>query len=693
MLAEELSALGAAVRPVGSGVAFTGSLETAYRACLWSRTASRVLLPLARVPAGDTQALYEGARSVEWERHVVATGTIAVDCTLVRSPIEHSHYAALRVKDAIVDRFRDREGCRPSVDVARPDLQVYVFVHRDRATLGLDLSGQPLHRRGYRTEGGAAPLKENLAAGLLLYAGWPDLVSRGAPFVDPMCGSGTLPIEAALIAADAAPGLRRPYFGFLGWLGHDSTLWSRLLDEAEARRSAGLERIGDIAGYDNDPRAVAAARTNAEHAGLGEKVQIERRSLVDARAAGEGNGLVLTNPPYGKRLGEQDRLVPLYACLGETLEQRFRGWRAGVFTGNGELAPVLGLAPVARHGLYNGPIECELLSFDLPAQARPDKGAEMFANRLRKNLKNLRRWAAREEISCYRVYDADMPEYAVAIDRYANDDCHLHVQEFQAPGTVDPAAAGRRLREALVSTGAVFQADWDHVHFKRRRRHRRGEQYERRDSLGRFHQVREGAYRFLVNFTDYLDTGLFLDHRPTRQLIQSLAAGRHCLNLFAYTGTATVYAAGGGALSTTSVDLSQTYLDWARRNLELNGFGGAHHRLVRSDCLGWLEHQEQIKRPRRFGLIFLDPPTFSTSKAMRQTLDVQRDHVTLIRRCMPLLERDGVLIFSNNYRRFEIDRQGLSDFRVEDITRDTIPKDFARNPRIHNCWRIVWPAP
>ncbi len=709
LLADELRALGAhTVKEVRAGVSFEGTLALAYRVCLWSRTANRVLLPLARFEAPSPEALYEGVRFIDWAEHMAPDGRLAVDFTTSASQITHSHFGALKVKDAIVDQFRDACGVRPSVDVERPDLRINVYLRRDEATVGIDLSGDSLHRRGYRLEGAAAPLKENLAAAILLRASWPSIAEAGGALIDPMCGSGTFPIEAALIAADSAPGLFRDYFGFLGWKGHDAALWEQLIAEARERREAGLARIPLIAGYDADPAAVRVARENLRRAGLGERIRIERGELARLeRPVGYETGLVVVNPPYGERLGDQKSLAPLYASLGDILKQRFVGWKAAVFTGNPGLAKGMGLRAKRTHTLYNGPIECRLLRFDVEPQwfwerterreaaqaaLSPDElgpGAEMFANRLRKNLRELGRWARREGIDCYRLYDADMPEYALAIDLYQGEQRWVHVQEYEAPKTIDPKKAQTRLREALAVIPQVLEIPPTQMFLKVRRRQTGLLQYEKQAAEQKFYPMREGGYTFLVNFTDYLDTGLFLDHRLTRVLIRKLAQGRHCLNLFAYTGTATVYAAAGGAKSTTSVDMSNTYLGWARRNMALNGYEGRMHEFVQDDCIKWLDAQAADRSSKRYGLIFLDPPTFSTSKRMEQTFDVQRDHVALIRKTVSLLEQGGTLIFSNNYRKFKMDTEALPDLRIENITRETIPKDFARNPRIHNCWRIA----
>jgi 23S rRNA (guanine2445-N2)-methyltransferase / 23S rRNA (guanine2069-N7)-methyltransferase len=280
-----------------------------------------------------------------------------------------------------------------------------------------------------------------------------------------------------------------------------------------------------------------------------------------------------------------------------------------------------------------------------------------------------------------------MPEYSFAVDIYGNDERYACVQEYAAPPTVSRDAARSRRDEALSVLPEVLGLPAERIALRVRRRQRHGEQYEKVDSERSFHVVREGRYRFLVNFTDYLDTGLFLDHRITRRRIGELAAGRRFLNLFAYTGTATVYAAGGGATSSTTVDMSNTYLEWAKRNLALNGLAGPNHGFVHADCIAWLEDQAREAGPR-YGLVFVDPPTLSRSKRMEREFDVQRDHVQLLRLVAALLEPDGVILFSNNYQRFKLDAESLADFEVEDLGRKTLPEDFRRNPKIHVAYLL-----
>jgi 23S rRNA (guanine2445-N2)-methyltransferase / 23S rRNA (guanine2069-N7)-methyltransferase len=441
---------------------------------------------------------------------------------------------------------------------------------------------------------------------------------------------------------------------------------------------------------------------------LGKRVHVERRDLESLARVDDGPGLICTNPPYGERLGAEPELESLYRLLGSKLREQFVGWQAAILTGNPALGRTLGIHARRTHTLWNGPIECRLLRFDIEprrfeqergsegailrdsgtARARP--GAQMFANRLQKNLRELGEWAQAAGVSCYRVYDADMPEYAFAIDLYQGDDRWLYVQEYEPPRTVDARGARQRRDEALSVLPEIFGIELDHVHFRTRKRHKPGEQYTKRAETGVDHVVYEDGLKFLVNFTDYLDTGLFLDHRPMRAKIRELAAGQRFLNLFAYTCSATVHAAAGGARATLSIDLSSTYLERARRNLDINGFGRREHQLLRADCLAWLE--EQVKMGElgpRFGLMFVDPPTFSHSKRTTGYFDVQRDYVRLITLAASLLTPRGTMIFSTNFERFRLDEAALAPLKVKDITEQSIPRDFARHARIHHCYAIT----
>ncbi|CAM5537452.1 bifunctional 23S rRNA (guanine(2069)-N(7))-methyltransferase RlmK/23S rRNA (guanine(2445)-N(2))-methyltransferase RlmL [Rhodanobacter lindaniclasticus] len=695
LLRDELVALGALdVREALAGAHFSGTLETAYLACLWSRLASRILLPLAEFDAADDDALYRGVQTIDWSTHLAAHATFAVDAGTALSKLTHSQFIGLRVKDAVVDQFRQRDGSRPGIDTEEPDIRINLRLRRDRATVSLDLAGTPLHRRGWREEQGEAPLKENLAAAMLLRAQWPAVYAAGGALLDPMCGSGTLLIEGALMAADVAPGLRREYFGFLGWQQHDIALWRGLLDAAKQRAETGLRALRPcFFGSDADPRMVQTAKRNAQQAGVAGFFTLDRQDMAHAAPPpGIDYGLVITNPPYGERLGDRAEMPRLYRALGDTLRQRFTGWRAAVLAGDVELGRAMQLHADKRYALYNGALETVLLTFDLkprdekPREPKPlSAGAQMLKNRLEKNVKHLRKRLAREGIHGWRAYDQDLPEYAAAIDVYGDTggDDHLHIQEYRAPADVPPDVARLRLREIARVAGEVLGVPRERIAIKTRERGKGGSKYGQLDQRGEFIEVEEGGLKFLVNLTDYLDTGLFLDHRLVRAKLRELAHGKCFLNLFAYTATASVHAAAGGALETTSVDLSATYLEWASRNLALNGFTGADHRLMQFDALDFLQRDRG-----HYGLIFVDPPTFSNSKRA-DDFDVQRDHVKLLEACNQRLTRDGVIVFSNNFRRFKLDREALeTHFEIEDWSAPSIPFDFARRADIHGCWLL-----
>ena len=701
VLAEELAQFGATnLRERSNDVKFQGTLETGYRACLWSRTATRVLLSLGSLDASSTEKLFAALGRIDWREHLSPGATLACDCSGGNESIRHTLYGAQLLKDAVCDNLRASTGARPDIRPERPDVLLHLHVEGSEAFVSVDISGESLHRRGYRQETGAAPLKENVAAAILLRSGWEALCQEDAILLDPMCGSGTFLTEGALIAADAAPGLTREYFGFQGWHGHDASLWESLCVEARARRGARIPRRC-ILGSDIDTDAVRMSLANAAKAGVADWVQVEKRNIADVQRPAAPRGLLVCNPPYGERIGAESSLPALYGELGLVMRERFEGWQAAILTGNPPLARHLGVYAKRSHRFMNGTIECRLLRFELepgsvqrPAEVvrvdwaqRP--GAQMFANRLRKNLRQLEPWAQREGIECYRLYDADMPEYAFAIDLYGREPRHVYVQEYAAPKSVEEEGARERRREAFAVLPDVLAVPASHIHARTRQAQKGSSQYEKRDGSAQDAErfvVSEAGLKFWVNFRDYLDTGLFLDHRLVRDLLRGWARGADFLNLFCYTGSATVFAAAGGAHSSASVDLSNTYLEWAEQNLMLNGLDGAQHRLQRADCLDWLE-QASAERAA-FDLIFLDPPTFSNSKRMQGVLDVQRDHLGMLRRSMALLRPGGRLVFSTNFTRFKLDPAALAEFVVEDITSRTISRDFARNARIHHCFVV-----
>ncbi len=702
LLVDELLALGASKATAATaGVNVEGDAAVAYRCAMFSRLASRVLWPLAEFACENEQDLYQGVHALDWSEHVAPEGTLAVDAHVSGPTLTHERFAAQRVKDAIVDRIRERHGVRPSVDVDAPDLRLNFVLRKGKGLLAVDLGGGALHRRGWRGSQGEAPLKENLAAAVLLRGAWPSVFAAGGALLDPMCGSGTLLIEGALMAADVAPGLLRDLQGASApptrWLGFDEAHWRALIDEATQR-----ERVGRAAlqsrfyGSDLDPHAIRAARDNAARAGVVEIIDLAVRDVAQLAVMVELRGLAVCNPPYDARLAADPQL---YRALGDGFKRAAPGWKASLLCGDPELARATGLRAAKKYQVFNGAIECVLIVCDpvlspqreIPVDAAApalSEGAQMVANRVRKNLKASKTWRSREGVTCYRVYDADIPEYAAAVDVYIGDitgELWLHVQEYAAPVEIPEPTTRKRLQELIAGARDAFAAPWERVAVKTRAKGKGGSKYADSGTAkrGEILEVREGAAKLRVNLFDYLDTGLFLDHRPMRLRIAEEARDARFLNLFAYTGAATVHAAVGGAARTTSVDLSATYLQWCSDNLKLNGIVGSRHQLAQADVLPWL-----LADRGEYDLVFCDPPTFSNS-ARAGDFDVQKDHVRLLQAAMTRLAYGGVLYFSNNFRRFRFDEAAISAFAIcEDISPQTIPADFARNPRIHRAWRL-----
>lgn len=702
LLATELIELGAlSTRETVAGVYFEGPIAAGYRACLWSRLANRILLPVLSCDAPDADALYAELSKVNWEEFFDAQQSFAIDFSGQNDAIRNTLFGAQRSKDAIVDWFVENTGKRPSVEKRNPDIRLNIRLSKSRLIVGVDFSGGSLHRRGYRLSSGDAPLKENLAAALLIRADWPSIAARGGALMDPMCGSGTLLLEGAMMAADIAPGLARERFGFEAWKGHNPEQWRVIRNEAKSRAEKGLaSSLPEIRGSDADSDVIRRAQENIARIGLQKVVRVSCRSVSEfAKPTHKAMplGLIICNPPYGERLGEKESLRFLYRQLGEILLSEFSEWQAAIFTSDIDLGKATGLRSHKKYALYNGAIPATLLLFDLSKNelrgtveavtANVDlnavslsEGARMFANRIRKNRKRLAKWVKREGIECYRLYDADMPEYAVAVDVYADQ---LHVAEYKAPKGIDPADAEKRLREVEEGLPQATGIPSSAINYKTRQRQRGRQQYEKADDRGELITVTEAKARLLVNLHDYLDTGLFLDHRPLRLRLAAESQGKDFLNLFCYTGAATVHAGLGGAASTTSVDLSHTYLGWLQKNLALNGLSESLHTIERGDCSQWLQTTR-----KEFDLILLDPPSFSNSRAMDDSFDVQRDHAQMVRKTMGVLRPGGLMYFSNNRRGFRLDEAVLEEFDCVDISRETIDPDFERNPNIHRCWSV-----
>ncbi|MCH0712761.1 bifunctional 23S rRNA (guanine(2069)-N(7))-methyltransferase RlmK/23S rRNA (guanine(2445)-N(2))-methyltransferase RlmL [Klebsiella pneumoniae] len=685
LLKTELEGLGATdCQVVQGGVHFQGDTRLLYQSLMWSRLASRIMLPLGECRVYSDLDLYLGVQAIPWTEMFNPGATFAVHFSGLTDEIRNSQYGALKVKDAIVDSFTRKNLPRPNVDRESPDLRINVWLNKETAHISLDLSGEGLHLRGYRDGTGMAPIKENLAAAIVMRSGW----VPGTPLLDPMCGSGTLLIEAAMLATDRAPGLHRGHWGFGGWAQHDDGIWKEVKAEAQTRARQGLAAYESrFYGSDVDARVIERARRNARRAGIGELIDFDVKDVAQLNnPLPKGPyGTVISNPPYGERLESEPALIALHSLLGRIMKSQFGGWNLSVFSASPELLSCLQLRADKQFKAKNGPLDCVQKNYHLAESegGKPAMLAEDFANRLRKNLKKFEKWARQEGIECYRLYDADLPEYNVAIDRYAD---WVVVQEYAPPKTVDAHKARQRLFDIIAATIAVLDMAPNKLVLKTRERQKGKNQYQKMAEKGDFIEVQEYNARLWVNLTDYLDTGLFLDHRIARRMLGQMSKGKDFLNLFSYTGSASVHAGLGGARSTTTVDMSRTYLEWAERNLRLNGLTGRAHRLMQADVLGWLRESTE-----QFDLIFIDPPTFSNSKRMEDAFDVQRDHIRLMTDLKRLLRKGGTIMFSNNKRGFRMDHDGLAalGLKAQEISQKTLSQDFARNRQIHNCWLIT----
>ncbi|MDH5433852.1 MAG: bifunctional 23S rRNA (guanine(2069)-N(7))-methyltransferase RlmK/23S rRNA (guanine(2445)-N(2))-methyltransferase RlmL [Gammaproteobacteria bacterium] len=706
LLKDELISLGVKNAKEGlSLVNFDAEWPDVYRILMWSRIASRVLFPVAEFVAKDDTVLYQQVSKIDWSMHIKAGDSFLVNAQTFKSSLSNSKYISQKVKDAVVDHFVDNDEKRPDVEFEQPSVVLHCRVKRDKVTLSIDLAGQGLHNRNYRIIGGKAPIKENLAAALLIRAGWN---KTSEVLYDPMCGSGTFLVEAAMISFDIAPGLIREYLGISGWLQFNQKLWQQVVTEAEQRKEAGMNSTSvRILGSDVNPKAVRNAQANIALADLEDHIKVSINGIDQIpQMEFPSKGLIIVNPPYSERLGEVDEVKALYKELGNILKTQFMGWQASILSADKQFGHALGIRAKKIYQFNNGSIACELLNLDLETdnfierksndeiatnfEEKLSPQAIQLKNRIEKNRSRLKRFLQKNEISCYRVYDADLPEYNAAIDVYED---HLHIQEYKPPKSIDEQIALKRLKDIQRVAAGVFQIPFSQVFVKVRQQQKGQWQYSRSDQSDKEQHdkarelvVLESGRKFYINLVDYLDTGLFLDHRKTRQLVADKSCGKSLLNLFCYTASASVYAATQGAKSTCNVDLSNNYLDWAKQNFELNRLDQSSHEFVRDDCIKWLD--EAIENKRKFDVIFLDPPTFSNSKKMESDFDVQSDHVELIEKCLQLLPSKGELIFSNNFQKFEILVQSDEKKIVKEITRQTQSEDFSRK-NLHRSWLIT----
>ncbi len=697
LLCQELLDLGLKAKQKGSGCEVEGGLAAGYTACLHSFIANRVFLPLSEFPAATPEELYEGVKRIPWEKHLDAQASLAIEADLSDSNLTHSHFAALKSKDALVDYFREKTGQRPRIEKKDPDIRLHLFIHQNQARLSLDFSGHSLHFRGYRPKGVDAPLKENLAAALLFKMGWPQLAQAGAAFIDPFCGSGTLCIEAYMIAAKLPPAWGRVHWGFQRWKGHDESLWQKT--RLQAKQKIKLLPY-PILGLDINPLALRQARASADALGISGKLSFEREAAEEFRLPQkmrQMKGLILGNPPYGERLGDEEDLFHLHQSLGQALKSSAQGWRFGLFTPREDLAFALGIRADKSNRFYNGAIECRLFQFTIdPSRELKEKNklqpprfwtghtpspeATALANRLRKNLKKLKTWKTQNKIECYRLYNKDLPEYSFALDIYGKD-CLAF--EYEPPPEIDPSTAKGRRYDFLASLAPALGFTAENIFYKERKSQKGRGQYEKNQEWSEKRTVTEGGLRFEIDLLRYLDTGLFLDSRSIRQWIFQEAKGKRFLNLFSYSCTASVYATAGGAAQCVSLDLNPHYLEWGQRNFTLNHLDPHRHAFIATDVLTWLNSAQG-----GYDLILLDPPSFSNSKKMQKNLDIQTDHPRLIQAAANLLTEQGKLYFMTNKRGFKLKNEALKGLRTIQ-RKDSLPLDFQGGRPIHQLWEIT----
>ncbi|MBI1247313.1 bifunctional 23S rRNA (guanine(2069)-N(7))-methyltransferase RlmK/23S rRNA (guanine(2445)-N(2))-methyltransferase RlmL [bacterium] len=699
--AKELEHLGYQPRIDGSGrVRFTGDWTDAMRANLHLRTADRVLIEVAQIPAGDFDALFEGVQLIDWEKWIDAKGAFPVKARSYQSQLTSLPAIQRATKRAIVERLQSAYG--PSLPETGAGYTIEIAIAKDIATLTIDTSGQGLARRGYLDAERHSPMKPTLAAALVQLSFW----NQDRPLLDPFCGSGIILIEAAMIARKIAPGLLRD-FALIDWPAVDQNVWLDLQEEARAEMLPSLPET--IIGYDEDASALHLARQQAIAAGVDRDIHFQKQSFVQLTSKRQ-YGCLITSLPYDDHPRARRAQWDFYRGIPDVL-RHLPTWSHFILTAYPEFERAMGQEADRRRKMYLGRTECHFYQYHGPPPGKPERQrdvteeetpekskpqivpafgglddkaheqAQLLKNRLAKRARHLRRWPKRG-IHCYRLYDRDIPEIPLVIDLY--HDC-LHVTDYDRPHDRTPAQYSEWLEHLCQAASEVLEIPAENVFLKHRQRQTGSSQHEKVSDESRILIVEEGGLKFEVNLTDYVDTGLFLDHRNLRNQFRDEAAGKHVLNLFCYTGAFSVYAAAGGAALTTSVDLNANYLDWAGRNFQLNGLSIAKHHFIRSDVMEYLRDQ---KPGPKFDLAIVDVPTFSNSKRNEEIWDVQHDHVELLQRTLGLMSPGGVVYFSNNFRRFKLDEAALSDVAIREISKHTVPEDF-RNQRIHRCWKLV----
>ncbi|WAI11562.1 MAG: bifunctional 23S rRNA (guanine(2069)-N(7))-methyltransferase RlmK/23S rRNA (guanine(2445)-N(2))-methyltransferase RlmL [Buchnera aphidicola (Macrosiphum albifrons)] len=683
LLEKELLSLGAKnIKIINGGIYYESNDLLLYKSLMWSRIASRIYLCIRKFTIKNSDDLYHHVYNINWTEFFHINNTFLVNFKGTNEIIRNSLFGALITKDAIVDQFQKKYSSRPNVNLIEPDIRVKVLLLNNNILhVMLDLSGESLNKRGYREFCNSTPIKENLGTAIVLSSGW----KENTPMIDPMCGSGTLLIEAAMIASDRAPGLKRLKWGFQSWRKYNKNIWKEVVKEAEERFKIGIKKYlkNYFIGYDYNSEIIKKAKINALNAGVLKIIQFSTKNLNDLKNIynKEQVGIILTNPPYGERSQTESQLVGLYTQLGIVSKKYFKNWKLSIFSSSIFLLKFLQMQSHEEFSFRNGSLNCFQKNFSIFLKNSNLKQNE-FKDRLNKNFKKLKKWANLEKLECFRVYNADLPNYNIIIDIYHQ---WIVIQEYKAPKLINYNKAFKRLCHAIYYAKKILSIPINNIILKTRKKNKNKTQYKKLFNSNNFITIKEYHAKFLVNLTDYLDTGLFSDKRLVRKLLGTMAKGKDFLNLFSYTGTATVYAGLGGANSTTSVDISNTYIKWSMRNMSLNNLTGSQHRFIQSDCLTWTKKTNQ-----KFDLIFINPPTFSNSKKMQQDFDLTRDYLDIIINLKRILRYDGYIIFSSSTRNFEINFNYINKTKlyIQKITKKIQSKDFLKNSNIYHSWLI-----
>lgn len=690
LVTDELTSFGAEISSSRKGeVRWSATLEAGYRTCLWSRFSSRLILVLSEFTIDTTDDLYEAATTITWEDHLSVDDSFAVDCVRTASgPVTNSMYGALRIKDGIVDRFRERHRIRPSVQTQRPNVRVYLQVHGTRALLGLDLSGEGLHRRGYRLDSGPAPLKENLAAAIMALSGW----DGKFPLIDPMCGSATLLIEAALMKADSAPGLGRSYFGLFGWRGHQKSVWDELVAEALDREASAREqKWPPLIGYDGNRSAIRAARKNIAQAGFADRILVAPQELHHLKNNFGQAGFLVCNPPYGERLSDSQSVKHLYRHMGDLFQDQFPGWKMALFTAAPDYADRFKLHLDKSVKIFNGPLVCRLFSGSPRAASVPaalgewqiskavdQDSATELGNRLKKNHRKFHPWACDKKLDWYRLYDRDLPQFNVTIDVTPP---RLHIREFPLPSGKDPRSAEERFREVTQTVRNLFAVSRDQVMVHRRVSSRKGQ--KNRTYRSKQTEIREGKALFLLGGESDPETAFFPDQRFVRNYLGQVVDRGNFLSIFDTSGGSAISVALEGAITTTTLGVGARNVELLVNNFSRNGLHPDNHKAVTDSVMNWL------KRGRRqFDLIYI----CFRKKQYRQTnssvFKVGSDHRFLIDRSIASLSESGRLVVSSLLPNFELDPAVMDAYRCRTMSKKLVSPDLTRGARNFRCWEI-----